>query len=51
MCEDIRAFMAEMAAKGVACSPVQEERWGSLSHIGLPGGGRIGVYQPKHERP
>ncbi len=34
--------------KGVQCSNVQEERWGSLSRIRLPGRGEIGLYQPKH---
>ena len=34
--------------KGVACSDIQNERWGSITRIKLPGGGRIGLYQPKH---
>jgi hypothetical protein len=32
----------------VKCGPVTEERWGSLTTISLPGGGKIGLYQPKH---
>ena len=42
---------ADMEAKGVACSPIHEERWGSLTQVTLPGGGKLGVYQPKHGRP
>ncbi len=48
MCDDVKAFVAEMGAKGIACSEIHEERWGSLTQLTLPGGGKIGVYQPKH---
>ncbi len=48
MCDDLKAEMAALAAKGVACSEVQEARWGSITRITLPGGGRLGLYQPKH---
>ena len=48
MCDDLKAEMAALAAKGVKCSRVHEERWGSITTIRLPGGGDIGLYQPKH---
>jgi hypothetical protein len=32
----------------VGCGPVHEERWGSVTTIVLPGGGKIGLYQAKH---
>jgi len=48
MCADLKAEMRELARKKVVCSPVQEERWGSLTRISLPGGGHVGLYQPKH---
>jgi hypothetical protein len=51
MCDDIHAFVNEMTKRGVPNSPVQEERWGSLTRITLPGGGKLGVYQPKHASP
>jgi catechol 2,3-dioxygenase-like lactoylglutathione lyase family enzyme len=51
MCDDVKVFMGEMKTKGVVCSDVQELRWGSLTHVTLPGGGQIGVYQPKHASP
>jgi hypothetical protein len=51
MCDDVHAFIREMSAQKVDCSPVHEERWGSLTHLTLPGGGRLGVYQPKHASP
>jgi len=48
MCEDLKAEMAALAEKGVRCSDVQEARWGSITKIQLPGGGSVGLYQPKH---
>jgi hypothetical protein len=51
MCDDVKAFVAEMKSKKVACSSVQEERWGSITKVTLPGGGTLGVYQPKHPSP
>jgi hypothetical protein len=51
MCDDVNVLIAEMKAKSVACSAVHEERWGSITNLTLPGGGKIGVYQPKHASP
>jgi hypothetical protein len=51
MCDDIEAFVARMKALIVECDPVKDQGWGLLTHIRLPGGGRIGVYQPRHSRP
>jgi catechol 2,3-dioxygenase-like lactoylglutathione lyase family enzyme len=48
LCEDLKSEMATLANKGVTCSAVHEERWGSITKIGFPGGGEIGLYQPKH---
>jgi len=48
MCEDLNAEMASLAKKGIKCSKVQEQRWGSITKMRLPGGGEVGLYQPKH---
>jgi len=48
MCDDLAAEIAALDAKGVHCSDVEEPRWGSVTKIRLPGGGEIGLYQPKH---
>ena len=48
MCDDLKTEMASLANKSVTCSEVQEQRWGSVTKIRLPGGGEIGLYQPKH---
>jgi len=51
MCDDIEMFIADMKAHTIECEPVKDERWGLLTHITLPGGGKVGVYQPRHPRP
>lgn len=51
LCDDVEEFVAEMEERGVRCSPVQNLGWGLLTQVSLPGGGKLGVYQPRHERP
>jgi len=51
MCADAEAFAREMQTHGIACSPVQNMGWGILTQVTLPGGGKLGVYQPRHARP
>lgn len=48
MCDDLKAEISRLGAKGVECSKVHEERWGSITTLTLPGGGKLGLYQPKH---
>jgi catechol 2,3-dioxygenase-like lactoylglutathione lyase family enzyme len=48
MCDYLKAEMAALKKKGVKCSEVHEERWGLITRMRLPGGGKIGLYQPKH---
>jgi catechol 2,3-dioxygenase-like lactoylglutathione lyase family enzyme len=48
MCDDLKAEIAALGAKGVRWSEVQEARWGSITRLRLPGGGEVGLYQPRH---
>jgi len=48
MCDSLEAEIGSLANKGVQCSQVQEARWGSITKMRLPGGGEVGLYQPKH---
>jgi catechol 2,3-dioxygenase-like lactoylglutathione lyase family enzyme len=48
MCDDLQATIQELSDKGVQCGPVTEAQWGSGTSIHLPGGGTLGLYQPKH---
>jgi predicted enzyme related to lactoylglutathione lyase len=52
MCDDIEATVRELAAKGVEFSSgVTQQRWGLITTIRLPGGGRLGLYEPLHASP
>jgi catechol 2,3-dioxygenase-like lactoylglutathione lyase family enzyme len=51
LCDDVEAFVLEMMQQGVGCTPIQNQDWGRLTAITLPGGGRFGVYQPTHAQP
>ena len=51
MTDDIRAFVADMKKRDVVCSEPNDQSWGILSKMTLPGGGKLGVYQPRHARP
>jgi hypothetical protein len=51
MCRDVEDFMQAMKEHALACTPVRDEGWGLLTHLTLPGGGKLGVYQPRHARP
>lgn len=51
MCDDVAAFVAAMAKRRVSCAPIQQMGWGALTRVRLPGGGELGVYQPRHARP
>ena len=51
MCDDINLFVQQMKEHRLAYSEIKDEGWGLLVDLTLPGGGRIGVYQARHERP
>lgn len=51
MCDDINAFVAEMKKHKVKCDDLHNQGWGILTQVTLPGGGKLGVYQPRHARP
>jgi hypothetical protein len=51
MCDDIAAFTGEMTRHHIAFSTPVRQSWGTMTEITLPGGGRLGVYEPRHARP
>jgi catechol 2,3-dioxygenase-like lactoylglutathione lyase family enzyme len=52
MCDDIEATVAELGEKGVEFGgPVSDEGFGLLTAIKLPGGGELGLYEPRHPLP
>jgi catechol 2,3-dioxygenase-like lactoylglutathione lyase family enzyme len=48
MCDNIDATLKELKGKKVEVSEVTEQRWGKLATLTLPGGGKLGIYEPKH---
>ncbi|MQY15483.1 hypothetical protein SRB5_56650 [Streptomyces sp. RB5] len=49
MCNNVRATVAELEAKGVEFTrEVTEHNWGKVTSFRLPGGGEIGLYEPLH---
>jgi hypothetical protein len=49
MCDDVRETVDTLKKQGVQFGgPVQDEPWGLVTSIRLPGGSELGLYQPKH---
>jgi len=51
MCDDVHAMVAKLAEKGVTTQAIEDRGWGLLTAIDLPGGERLGLYQPRHPSP
>jgi hypothetical protein len=51
MVDDIKQFIEQMNQHKIACTEVHNAGWGLLTRITLPGGGIVGVYEPRHARP
>jgi catechol 2,3-dioxygenase-like lactoylglutathione lyase family enzyme len=50
LCDDLNKAMEDLSKGGIRCSEVQEQRWGSITKITLPGGGQVGLYEPRHPK-
>jgi predicted enzyme related to lactoylglutathione lyase len=50
MCDNLDQTIEELHAKGVQTRGISEERWGRLTHIVLPSGEELGLYEPKHPK-
>ena len=51
MCDDVETTRAELAARGVEfIEPVSDQGWGRTTTLRLPGGGLLGLYEPRHEK-
>jgi catechol 2,3-dioxygenase-like lactoylglutathione lyase family enzyme len=52
MCDDIERTVEELTQKGVEfVEPVTDEGFGLMTSLKVPGAGRLGLYEPRHERP
>ena len=49
MCDDIEATVTALQAKDVAFrGGISDESFGLMTTIELPGGGQLGLYEPRH---
>jgi len=52
ICADIKATKRQLTAKGVKfAGKIVDAGWGLLTHVKLPDGSTIGLYEPRHARP
>jgi predicted enzyme related to lactoylglutathione lyase len=51
-CDDVHATVEELKTKGAELSrSVSDEGFGLVTAIRLPGGGKLGLYEPRHPTP
>jgi len=50
MCDDVEETVGKLKALGTPCEALSTQRWGKSTRIALPGGGKLGLYEPSHER-
>ena len=52
MCDNLEATVRELKSKGVKFTgPVNKLSWGLLTTMKVPGGGELGLYEPRHASP
>jgi catechol 2,3-dioxygenase-like lactoylglutathione lyase family enzyme len=51
MTDDLDVEIRVLQKAGAQCETVSQQRWGRSTRIKLPGGGTLGLYEPRHERP
>jgi catechol 2,3-dioxygenase-like lactoylglutathione lyase family enzyme len=51
MTDDLDGEMKALKNAGVACEDPTQQSWGRMTRLTLPGGGTLGLYQPRHKRP
>jgi hypothetical protein len=51
MTDDLDAEIASLRKVSVACEAPAQQAWGRVTRIKLPGGGSLGLYEPRHKRP
>ena len=52
MCDDVHATVQELERKGAEfAGPIEDEGFGLVTSIRLPGGGQLGLYEPRHPTP
>lgn len=48
MVDDVKAVVAKLEKLGFQCAPIRDQGFGLVTSFELPGGGPLGMYQPRH---
>jgi len=48
LCDNLAATVETLAGKGVACTAIEQQRWGATTTFRLPSGSKLGLYEPRH---
>lgn len=49
MCDNIETTVAELSRKGASFyGSIEDQNWGLVVTLVLPGGGTVGLYEPRH---
>jgi hypothetical protein len=51
ICDNVEQLIVDLKRQNIECSPVHKMDWGALTQVTLPGGGKLGIYEPRHARP
>lgn len=51
MTDDLDVEIRALQKAGVTFEAIAQQSWGRSTRIKLPGGGTLGLYQPRHQRP
>lgn len=52
MCDDLEATVDDLTGRGVEFTrPITDEGFGFMTAMKLPGGGELGLYEPRHPTP
>ena len=51
MCDDVSALIGKMKKRRIKCTAAKDQGYGVVTTITLPGGGKLGAYEPRHARP
>lgn len=51
MTDDLELEIRALKKAGATCDAVAQQGWGRSTRIQLPGGGTLGLYEPRHQRP
>ena len=49
LCDDIQGTVTHLKSRGVEVTrPIEDQGWGVVTTLRIPGGGEIGLYEPRH---